>query len=434
MATSADKIPPGPTESYATNEDLLEWMSTNCRRFGDIFRARVYGGNVYVLNSSEYVERVLLGNWQNYLRKGQAVTRIALSLGRGLISSNGEFWVDQRRMIQPAFTHESVGAMFTVMQKPSVLLTERWRRAAAEGRSVDVTEDVSLTVLEVTLSALFGSDYAQMAPHFEIVATESRNLEFAQTCVKLTRVIVELIKARRSRHHDSAQDILSTLMRARSREEGKPMPDEQIAREILTLVIAGHETTSSVLNWIWYLLARNTQIDSRLSREITALCAQAPLSFDTLAQFVYSRQVIEEAMRLYPPLWLMTRRAIQPDRLGEYFVPAGTEIYISPFLLQRHPGLWDEPVAFKPERFALEKASSESNLKHCPFGAGPRNCVGEFFARIEMQIHLITVCSVLRLRLDDDKPTEHVAGVNLLSKDHFLMRPELRDAGAISQA
>jgi len=212
------------------------------------------------------------------------------------------------------------------------------------------------------------------------------------------------------------------------------MPDPQLAREALTLVIAGHETTASVLNWIWYLLSRHPRVERRMVDEMGGLLAGRSLSsLQDLARFTYTRQVIEEALRIYPPLWLMTRSARNPDRLGEYLVPAGTEIYISPYLLQRHPRLWPAADQFEPERFdpGRGKELERSRLSMCPFGAGPRNCIGEYFARVEIQVHLLLIASALRLQYDDPRPAETAAGVNLLSRWHFIMQPKLRNPAAV---
>ena len=422
--TAIARIPPGPSEPYGSGEDLLSWMQQNFQRYGDIYKATIYGGDVYVINAPEYAEYVLLRNWQNFLRKGQAVKRIALSLGAGLISSNGPLWAKQRRMIQPAFTREAVGSLWPVFLRPNVKLRERWTEAARAATPVNVTQDVSNIVLEVTLRAIFGEDYDRVAPQFQIVAEESRNLEFAQTCSALSKVIIDIAHERRARQRQ-ASDILGTMMRSRDREGGRAMPDTQLAREALTLVIAGHETTASVLNWTWYLLSRHPEVEARLVGEICGLLGEEEPTFQSLGRFTYTRLVLEEALRTYPPLWLMTRKTVKPDVLGDYVVPAGTEIYISPYLLQRHPQLWRDPDHFDPERFAA--GEDQQRLVMCPFGAGPRNCIGEFLARVEMQLHLMLIASRLQLRYDDPRPVGMVAGVNLLSARNFIMQPVLHN-------
>jgi cytochrome P450 len=407
-------------------------MQLNFERYGDIYSAKIFGANVYVINTPEMAEHVLLKNWRNYLRKGQAVKRIAFSLGPGLISANGERWASQRRMIQPAFTREAVNALFDAIRVPNESLCLRWQQAAAADQSLDVTHDLSLTVLEVTLRALFGRDYDSVAPQFQVIAGEKRNLEFAHICSQLGSLIVAIVQARRKRQGDDA-DILGRMMSARDRQ-GSPMPDAQLAREILTLVIAGHETTASALNWIWYLLARHPSVQSRVAVEVRDSKANEALSMRTLEQLSYTSSVVEEALRSYPPLWLITRKTVKSDLLGGYRVPAGTEIYLSPYLLQRHPRLWQDPDRFDPERFEAGNLANQQPLSMCPFGAGPRNCIGEYFARVEMQVHLAAVIDTLSLWNSAEEPAGIVAGVNLLSRDHFIMRPQLRNGSAANSS
>jgi len=418
------QTPPGPPDAYDPSGDLLGWMQLNFERYGDIYSGRIYGSSVYVVNAPQMAEHVLLTNWGNYLRKGQAVKRIAFSLGPGLISTNGERWASQRRMIQPAFTREAVSALFDAICVPNQSLFTRWQQAAAADQSVDVTYDLSLTVLEVTLRAIFGRDYDSVAPEFQIVADETRSLEFAHVCSELMSVIVAVVQARRKRPSDDP-DILGRMMSARDRQ-GSPMPDAQLARESMTLVIAGHETTASALNWVWYLLAKHADVQSRVAAEVRNAKGKAALSMSALQQLSYTCSVLDEALRSYPPLWLMTRKTIKPDLLDGYQVPSGTEIYISPYLLQRHPRLWQDPHRFDPDRFEAHNSAIEQRLSMCPFGAGPRNCIGEYFARVEMQIHLATIIDSLSLCNTVEEPAQIVAGVNLLSRDHFIMRPQLR--------
>jgi cytochrome P450 len=425
---ASQRIPAGPVEKFESTQDLLSWMGDHHGYYGDIYKASVYGTTVYVISAPEYVEYVLLKNWQNFLRKGQAVKRIALSLGNGLISSNGEFWVKQRRMIQPAFSRSAVSSLTGVILDANRALHARWKKAALGKENVNVTRDVSSLILEITLRSIFGDDYDKVAEPFAIVAEESRDLAFAQTCAALGKVIIEVAVQRR-KDGTQATDILGMVMQARDREHDQPMSDSQLAKEILTIVIAGHETTASVLNWTWYLLSKHPKVEARMSEELTHLLGGEFPAVDDLPKFVYTAQVIEEALRLYPPLWLMTRKAVRDDRLGEYFVPAGTEIYISPYLIQRHPAIWEIPEGFDPDRFGSGILDDQHRLAMCPFGAGPRNCIGEYFARIEMQIHLMVMAKDLRLRYDETKPPEMVAGMNLLSRHDFVMAPEMKTNG-----
>ena len=386
MKSSQLRVPPGPAVPFSSTEDLFRWMNENFARYGAIYKASIFGSDVYVVSAPEYCERILRSNWQNYPRKGQVVKRIALLLGNGLIASNGEFWKSQRRMMQPAFAKNSISGFTNIITSVNAELLEKWHVAAEGRKTVNVTQDVSCMVLKITLMAIFGDDYATVAPNFNILAEESaRNFEFAGAFRPLGKIILE-IAAQRRRDNIMATDFLGRLMRARDRERGQPMPDAQLVREVMTLVVAGHETTAGLLNWMWYLLSRHPESQTRLSEEFDALPWGEVPAMDTLPRYTYTRQVIDETLRLYPPLWLMTRKALNDDQFGDFFVPAGTEIYISPYLIQRRPDLWEAPDHFDPDRMSPENGLDRHELALCPFGAGPRNCIGESFARVEIQI------------------------------------------------
>ena len=177
---------------------------------------------------------------------------------------------------------------------------------------------------------------------------------------------------------------------------------------------------------IWYLLSQNPEAEMRLSAELSDLTSSKFPDMEALPNFAYTRLVIDEALRLYPPGWLMTRRAIEDDYLGEYYVPAGTEVYISPYVIQRHPDLWVEPDSFHPERFKSTDVRERRSATMLPFSAGPRNCIGEVFARTEMQVHLMTIASRIRLGHVKRAPLEFEAGVNLRSRHDFMMSPEMK--------
>jgi cytochrome P450 len=420
-------IPPGPEEQYRVSDDLLDWMGRQFKMFGDIYKASVYGTSVYATRDVEFAHHVLVENWQNYV-KGQAIRRVALLLGNGLMVSKGDLWKRQRRMIQPTFNHESIGRSTKLITAVNAELLKKWQLAARKNESVNVTRDVSSMALEVVLRFILGDDYELVGSHFDLLAHEpARNMEFALSFRALGKIILQVMNRRR-KDAATSTDALGMLMEARDPKSGQSMQDGQLIDEILTMIVAGHETTASTLNWAWYLISQHPEVEKRLSNELNTLAASS--EFGDLPRFLYTRQVIDETMRLYPAGWVVTRKALGNDRLGEYFVPAGTEIYVAPYFIQRHPDLWEEPDRFDPDRFRPENSRRRHRLATIPFSAGPRNCIGEHFARVEMQIHLMTLARRLRLRYIPSRPIELDAGVNLRSKYDFIMYPEVKTVGA----
>jgi cytochrome P450 len=430
MEAEHGRIPPGPQEEYRASDDLLNWMSCQFGIFGDIFKASMYGSSVYAIRNIEFAYHVMVENWQNYV-KGQAIKRVALLLGSGLMVSKGDLWKRQRRMIQPTFNHESIGRWAKMIAVVNTKLLGNWQLAAKRNESVNVTRDVSSMALEVVLRFILGDDYEKVGFHFDLLSQEpARNMEFAMSFRALGKTILQVIERRREETATST-DALGMLMQARDPESGRFMQNGQLIDEILTMIVAGHETTASTLNWAWYLISQHPEVENRLSNELDTLTTCSELV--DLPRFLYTRQVIDETMRLYPAGWLLTRKALRNDQLGEYFVPAGTEIYVPPYFIQRHPDLWEEPDRFNPDRFRSDNTKRRHRLAMIPFSLGPRNCVGEHFARMEMQLHLMTIARSLRLRYIPSRPVELEAEVNLRSRYDFIMYPEaktIRTSGA----
>lgn len=412
------KLPPSAVEDYVPSHSLLDWMEQNRIRVGDIFRATLYGSEVYVVSDPHFVNHVLRKNWQNYT-KGLAIKRVTLLLGPGLISSEGEFWKSQRRLIQPAFHFKVLIGLRDLIIEANAALLRKWERAARLREPVNVTNDISIMVLQLVLSSIFGEDYLRVASSFDILTSESaRNLQFAYAFRPLKRVIAEVATLRRNEGRQSL-DLLGMLMEARDRDTGKAMSDAQLVTEIMTLIVAGHETTALTLNWCWYLLAHHPEAEHALLQEL----AQRPElpSFTDLANFPYTGHVIDEALRLYPPVWVITRKAIMADQLGGYHVPAKKEIYFSPYIIQRHPALWPDRDQFNPGRF--DSTQNRPALAMLPFSAGPRNCIGEDLARFEMVMHLTMIARSLTMRSTDRRPLNLDLGVNLRNKHDFIMQP-----------
>jgi len=216
------------------------------------------------------------------------------------------------------------------------------------------------------------------------------------------------------------------LMNARDKESGEPMGERELIDEVMTLIVAGHETTASGLNWTWYLLAQHPRVEARLHAEIDAAAEVAAPTLSEMDSLLYTRSVIDEALRLYPPGWLLSRRTIEADMLGGYPVPAGTNVLLPLYLLHRHPRFWRNPEEFDPERFAPEHEAERPRFAYMPFAAGPRHCIGETFALYEMLVHLYKVARRYRLSYVPDKPLELEAQINLRTRHPLHMRLEAR--------
>jgi cytochrome P450 len=418
-------VPPGPVEAYDSSVGLIDWIDENFDQFGDIYKASIYSGDAYVIRNLQHVRHVLQRNWQNYT-KGLSIKRVELLVGRGLISSEGELWKRQRRLVQPAFHHDVIAGLLPIITDANTKLLKKWERAARQKTSVNITHDLSVMVLELVLRSIFSEDYDQIAPEFGILTEESaRDLHFAQAFRPLRTVVARIAGQRRAENRTCA-DFLGMFMEARDRNSGAAMTDGQLVTEIITLIVAGHETTALTLNWAWHLLGLNAEAEDRLAAEVGALPEDEVPDFEALAQFSYTGQIIDETLRLYPPVWLITRKALHDDRLGDYFVPAKTEIYFSPYLIQRQPDLWKDPDRFDPGRFDPDRSPDRHPLATHPFSAGPRICIGETLARFEMQLNLIIISKRLRLRPTDARPPELAFEVNLRNKPDFIMAPQAK--------
>jgi cytochrome P450 len=427
-------IPPGPAEGFdlgGTDESLAR-MRDYFARYGDVYRVFAPSRGVYnvVINHPDDVKRVLLSNHRNYT-KGEGMDRVKILLGNGIMTSEGDLWRRQRRMMQPAFHRRIIDRFAGLIGTVNDKYAERWAAKAARGEPVNVTDDTSELTLEIVLHSIFGRDLARLekqlgANPFALVAKEpTRDLKFAFRFRSLTRLVAELIARRRSEPEEHF-DFLNMLMAARDRESGAPMSDRELIDEVMTLIVAGHETTASALTWTWYLLGQHPAAAERLRGEADLAPAGGSLGLDAAESLHFTHQVLQESLRLYPPGWLFTRRTLQADELGGFPIAPRTDVFISPYLLHRHPAFWNDPEEFRPERFATIDAEGRHRFAYIPFSVGPRHCIGENIAMFEMAVHLQTMCRRFRLTRADDAPVEIEAQINLRLRSNLLMMVEAR--------
>ena len=426
--------PPSPAVEHdlGNTDETFDLLRAWFDEYGDVYRvySRARRSWTWVITHPDDVKRVLVNNHRNYT-KGVGIDRIRLLLGDGIMTSEGNLWRRQRRMMQPAF-HRSVIERFAgVVRRENAALADDWERAARSGALINVTESISRLTLRIILQAVFSEDLERLVrglddnPFMVVTQESKRDPRFAYEFRQLRHHVAALARDRAAsgrRHFD----FLQMLIDARDADSGEPMDSKELLDEVMTLVVAGHETTASVLNWTWWLLSRHEDAETRVVEELARAGDIAGERYADLARLPYTRQVIDESMRLYPPAWLLTRRSIGPDTLGGYRLPPRTDVFISPYLLHRHPRHWARPDAFDPGNFSPELVEARHAFAYIPFSAGPRHCIGQSLALYEMMLHLH--CMMRRFRLVGPVPELPAAEarINLRTAGDIHMRVERR--------
>ncbi|HYK99770.1 MAG TPA: cytochrome P450 [Steroidobacteraceae bacterium] len=429
-AASAKTLPPEAELQFdvGSTDDSLERMIELFARHGDTYRVFVPARRsyTYVIHHPDDVKRVLVSNHRNYT-KGVGLDRVKILLGKGIMTSEGELWKRQRYMMQPLFHRRVITAFAQLIAAANERFIARWDELAQRGAPVNLTDEMSELTLEIVLRSIFGRDLDRLTqqlggnPFAVVTREQSRDLQFAFKFRSLTRLVAQLIEQRRAAPEEHL-DYLAMLMEARDKESGAPMGERELIDEVMTLIVAGHETTASGLNWTWYLLSQHPEAEARLHEELDAAPGMAAPSLAEMEALSYTSQVVNEALRLYPPGWLLSRRTVAADALGGFAVPAGTNVLLPLYLLHRHPRFWKEPDRFWPERFAPEHEAERPRFAYMPFAAGPRHCIGETFALYEMLMHLYKVARRYRLVYVPDKPLELEAQINLRTRYPLHMR------------
>jgi len=428
-------LPPGPTEGFdlGGSEESLALMRECFTRYGDIYRifAPSRGVYNYVINHPRDIKTVLLSNHRNYT-KGEGMDRVKILLGNGIMTSEGDFWRRQRRMMQPTFHRRVLDRFSRLIHDVNEKFADRWAAKATRGEAINLTDDVSELTLEIVLHSLFSTDLERLEREtggnpFELVAKETnRDLKFAFRFRSLSKLVNELIERRRREPEEQRFDFLEMLIDARDRENEAPMTNKEMIDEVMTLIVAGHETTASALTWTWYLASQHPDTVAALEAEADSVSSDHPLGLDAAESLSYTHKVIQEALRLYPPGWLFTRRTIAADELGGFPIGPRTDVFICPYLLHRHPEFWPDPEAFNPERFAAADAEERHKFAYIPFSVGPRHCIGENLALFEMLGHMRAMTRRFRLTRASNEPIELEAQINLRPRSNLMMKVGMR--------
>jgi len=414
---------------------------------GPICYTRLLGKRIFFINDAEYVKRILLDNLANYPKSATYRNNLRPFLGDGLLISEGEFWKRQRRMAQPAFHLRRLKALAAAMARAAGRMAAGWRA----GEVLDVMAAMNAVTMDIVARTLFGADVSgeigEVAEAMTVLQEETgrvrataffdlpealvrpRGEKFDRAVATLDRIVNRIVAERRA-SGASQDDLLSMLLEARDEETGEGMTDRQLRDELVTLFLAGHETTAISLAWTFHLLAQNPQAEAKLQAEVDAVLGARPApAFEDLERLPYARMVAEESMRLYPPAYVFSRRAAGEDRLGPFRMPAGAHIVISPYALHRRPDYWPEPDAFRPERFADGAAGATQRPKHAylPFGGGPRICIGNSFALMEHAIVLAAAARRWRLEATPGHQVRTEPRITLRPRGGLPMRALPRD-------
>lgn len=433
-ATSADfSRPPGPQEAVPLGIDpqTLDTLRELRDEYGDIVSMeRPNGRLAYFINDPVEVRKLLVKRHTRY-NKGPGFERVKMLLGNGLIVSDGDVWRRSRRMIQPAFSRQKVHALTDIMLHCARTLEKRWSAAVDAGEQINITEETNRFALDLIVISTFGNDAIPWIETegnnpFEFLSRDSaRDLAVVMRVRDVRRLLLEMIESRRRRTGEQHFDFMSMYLLATDKN-GEPFSDEELLDELITLVVAGFETSANTLNWAWYLLSSHPEIEQAVINEAAEFLPDAAaVNHENAAAMVYTQQVLEETLRLYPPVWLFTRRSNSEDDIADYDVPVGTDIYMSPYLLHRTDRFWPNPDVFDPARFLLAD-QPKKDRPYFPFSLGPRRCLGEYFSFLEMKIHLGLLLPRFRMTLADKRDPGLELGINLRSARDIMLQPTHR--------
>lgn len=429
--------PPGPLDDG--------WMATFAQnRLGVLFdAAQTYGDlvhfpigkkrHLYLVSNLDHIRYILLEHPEQFGRGLVFKRRAGKVVGTGLITSEGEFNKRQRRLVMPAFHYQRIVQYSEIMVQETERLLADWQ----SGQQRDIHHDMTRATMNIVARTLFGMDVYEATGDLGKAITDGIEylndetlLEPKEAIDTLNRLIGGLIGERRASGEDRG-DLLSMLLLARD-EDGSQMTDEQIKDETMTIFLAGHETSANSISWAWYLLSKYPEVEAKLHEELDQVLNGRTPTIHDLAQLPYTEKVVREVLRLYPPLWNLSRDVLEDVQFGDYTLPKGSAVIISPFIIQRNPQFWNDPEHFAPERFneGYEKALQRGS--YFPFSYGPRVCIGQSFAMTELQLMLATIAQQFRLSLPTDHEVEIEPYISLRPKGGLPMTLHTRLTEPIS--
>jgi cytochrome P450 len=424
-STKLSESVPGPHEDFllgsmrAIRRDRLKFVLDMALQYRDVVKFHIAYIPIVQINHPEGIQRVLQDNNRNYHKGFDMVPTLEMTLGHGLLTNEGESWLHQRRLMSPVFHHHNVESFGELMTRMASAHIAQWETRAQARQPLNLAPDMMQLTLDIVTHALFGADVTNQFPRigeainvmlrdailrFDLpfypppAVPTPHNRRFRRAMATLNQVIYGIINERRL-HPTGTNDLLNLLLNARDEETGAQMDDKQLRDEVITLFLAGHETTANWLAWAFYLLAQHPDVEARVRQELVqTLDARVPTVAD-LPSLAYTRRMLDETLRLYPSAWILNRVALESDEICGYPIPARSFVAISPYVMHHHPKYWDNPERFDPDRFAPEREAHRPRFVYFPFGSGPRLCIGRGFAQVEAQLVLATILQKCRLTL-----------------------------------
>ena len=428
------QFPPGPkdalTSVFAMRRDPIGFFTKLTREHGDICHFMLGEQNAFLLNHPDLIKEVLVVKDRNFT-KWFANARLVEVLGQGLFVSEGAYHARQRKLSQPAFHRKRIAGYADTMVKIAVRVRERWR----EGEDVDIASEMNWLAMIIVADTLFGADVEAESTEIngalnevlrmleKSTLPESDIAEFDQARKRLDDSVLRIIQERRAQGGDTG-DLLSMLLAAQD-EDGAGMTDIELRDEAMTIFLAGHETTANALMWTWYAISQAPEVEKKLHATVDALGEKLP-TLDDIAHLKYVEMVFAEGMRLYPPVWIIGRRAINDCELGGWTVPAGSIVLLSQYITQRDGRFFSEPEKFDPERWTQEAAAARPTYSYFPFSSGSRQCLGEPFAWMEGVLAIAVIAQKWRLGLAPGQRVEMAPQLTLRSKYGMRMVPAAR--------
>ena len=440
--------PPGPKGNFflgSARELARSWPghSERCRReFGDIVCYRFLHVPICQLTHPDHIEYVLVKNAANF-HKSRDYAAFKFFLGNGLLTNEGASWQAQRQLVQPAFRHENIAVYAEIMADSAAAHLARWK----DGENRDLHHEMGELALDIVAKALFGAKVGHQAQTIGEEVTVVMERFFTQAALsfllpdrfpipqtprlmrskrRLDKVVLSIIRERRL-SKTPANDLLQRLLDAQD-EQGARMNDEQLREEVMTLFIAGHETTANALTWTWYLLAQSPHVEKALAAELDSVLAGRAPTLADLPRLPYTEMVIKESMRLYPPAWGVGRRALADFEVGGYRIPAGTNVFMMQWVTHRDARFFPEPERFDPERWRDDpiRKGRIPRFAYFPFGGGPRVCIGAGFAMMEATLLLATIAQRYRFTLAPDAVVTPFFSITLRPKNGLPVQVHLR--------